>query len=132
MTREEREIREALEELTTYRMPNTKTDLVSLKAVKRVLNLVFRGSRDLEPKVNMTREEAIEHGKEQLEVFGGEQAEFIKLAIEALEQAPDIDKVLATIDFEEKWLLEAGYNCSNVNTAFRSIKHDLRKLGRND
>lgn len=50
MTREEREIREALEELTTYRIPNTKTDLVSLKAVKRVLNLVFRGSRDLEPK----------------------------------------------------------------------------------
>jgi hypothetical protein len=47
----------------------------------------------------------------------------------ALEQAPDIDKVIATIDFEEKWLLDAGYNCSNVNTAFRSIKHDLRKLG---
>lgn len=50
MAREEREIRETLEELTTYRIPNTKTDLVSLKAVKRVLNLVFRGSRDLEPK----------------------------------------------------------------------------------
>lgn len=183
----------------------------------------------------MTREEAIAYGKEQLEVFGGEHAEFIKLAIEALKQAPcedmgevsdgyhtfnqlyhqrailfativnqnkdiawksykhsdgkycfdkngewfvvgidtpegsytyhyskeywdyfdckelkcgkewdghtekdvtrllslkqapDIDKILDTIDWEEKWLLEAGYNCSNVNTAFRSIKHDLRK-----
>lgn len=29
----------------------------------------------------MTREEAIAHGKEQLEVFGGAHAEFIKLAI---------------------------------------------------
>lgn len=80
----------------------------------------------------MTREEAIEHGKEQLKVFGGEHAEFIKLAIEALEQAPDIDKVIARIDFERKWLSDAGYNASNVNTAFRSIKHDLRKLVKND
>lgn len=35
------------------------------------------------------REKAIAHGKEQLEVFGGEHAEFIKLAIEALEQEPN-------------------------------------------
>ena len=34
----------------------------------------------------MTREEAINHGKEQLEIFGGEHGEFIKLAIKALEQ----------------------------------------------
>ena len=34
----------------------------------------------------MTREEAIAHGKEQLEVFGGEHAEFIKLAIKALDK----------------------------------------------
>lgn len=32
----------------------------------------------------MTREEAIAHGKEQLEIFGGEHKEFIKLALEAL------------------------------------------------
>lgn len=36
----------------------------------------------------MTREEAIEHGKEQLEIFGGEHREFIELAIKALEQEP--------------------------------------------
>lgn len=36
----------------------------------------------------MTREQAIEHGKSQLEVFGGEHREFIKLAIKALEQGP--------------------------------------------
>lgn len=52
----------------------------------------------------------------------------LHMAIDALKQAPDIDKVIATIDFEEKWLLDAGYSCSNINTAFRSIKHDLRKL----
>lgn len=34
----------------------------------------------------MTREEAIAHGKEQLDVFGDEHAEFIKLALKALEQ----------------------------------------------
>lgn len=34
----------------------------------------------------MTREEAIAHGKEQLDVFAGEHAEFIKLALKALEQ----------------------------------------------
>ena len=33
----------------------------------------------------MTNKEAIAHGKEQLDVFGGEHAEFIKLAIKALE-----------------------------------------------
>lgn len=33
----------------------------------------------------MTIEEAIAHGREQLEVFGGEHAEFIKLSLEALE-----------------------------------------------
>lgn len=37
----------------------------------------------------MTREEAIEHAKEQLEIFGGEHREFIELAIKALEQEPN-------------------------------------------
>lgn len=45
----EQEIREELNRLSTYRASNSKTDLVSLKAVERVLNLVFRGSRDKEP-----------------------------------------------------------------------------------
>ena len=36
----------------------------------------------------MTREEAIAHGKEQLEVFGGEHREFIEMAIKALENEP--------------------------------------------
>lgn len=40
----------------------------------------------------MTREQAIKHGTSQLEVFGGEHREFIKLAIEALEQESVINK----------------------------------------
>lgn len=43
--------------------------------------------------MGMSREEAIAHGKEQLEVFGGEHAEFIKLAIKALEQEPCEDAI---------------------------------------
>lgn len=71
----------------------------------------------------MSREEAIEAIEE---AYGN--TEYTEEIIKALEQKPDIDKVIANIDFEEKWLLDAGYSCSNINTAFRSIKHDLRKL----
>lgn len=71
----------------------------------------------------MTREEAIEAIEE---AYGN--TEYTEEIIKALEQKPDIDKVIDTINFEEKWLLDVGYSCSNVNTAFRSIKHDLRKL----
>ena len=41
----------------------------------------------------MTREEAIKHGKEQLEIFGGTHREFIEMSIEALEQEPILDKI---------------------------------------
>ena len=44
-------------------------------------------------KPSMSREKAIVHGKEQLEVFSGEHAEFIKLAIEALQKEPCEDSV---------------------------------------
>ena len=36
----------------------------------------------------MNTEEALVYGKEQLEIFGGEHREFIKLAIKAIEQQP--------------------------------------------
>lgn len=45
----------------------------------------------------MTREQAIEYGKSQLEVFGGEHREFIELAIKALEQEYVIDKIRTEI-----------------------------------
>ena len=40
----------------------------------------------------MTIEEGIEHGKEQLEIFSGEHAEFIKMAIHALEMQKKLAK----------------------------------------
>ena len=43
----------------------------------------------------MTKDEAIKYGKEQLEIFGGKHADFIKLAIELLEQ--DSNKKLLEI-----------------------------------
>ena len=42
----------------------------------------------------MTKQEAIKYGKTQLDIFGGKHAEFIKLAIEALEN-----------DNKSKWIL---------------------------
>ena len=51
----------------------------------------------------MTLDEAIKHGKEQLEVFGGEHAEFIKLAIEALEKQDRIAQILDDYDLLEAW-----------------------------
>lgn len=63
----------------------------------------------------MTREQAIQHGKEQLEIFGGEHREFIKLAIEALEQQPktvSIDKLKNLI---EKLQDEKDYAYANFD-----------------
>ena len=48
----------------------------------------------------MTIDEAIAHGKEQLEVFGGEHAEFIKLAIKALEKQDKISQILDDYDYD--------------------------------
>ena len=50
----------------------------------------------------MTIDEAITHGKEQLEVFGGEHAEFIKLAIKALEQENHIQRLNHLGEVEKK------------------------------
>jgi hypothetical protein len=67
----------------------------------------------------MTREEAIDHGKEQLEIFGGEHREFIEMSIKALD---NLDKIKEEIEKQEKWLLQAGYNAYNVDIAFSIIK----------
>lgn len=53
--------------------------------------------------MRMSKEEAIAHGKEQLEVFGGEHAEFIKLAIKALEKQDRIAQILDDYDLLEAW-----------------------------
>ena len=42
----------------------------------------------------MTNEEAINHGKEQLEIFGGEHKEFIELAIKAIEKVETYETMM--------------------------------------
>lgn len=66
----------------------------------------------------MTREEAIQHFKEQLDIFGGEHAEAIKVAIEALKREPSEDLIsraetinaitetLDAIDHVPKWVFD--------------------------
>ena len=54
----------------------------------------------------MTIDEAIAHGKEQLEVFGGEHAEFIKLAIKALDKQDRILQILDDCELEAWKILE--------------------------
>ena len=50
----------------------------------------------------MTVEEAIEYGKDQLEIFGGKHAEFIKIVIHTLEmqklKEPILDKIKTEIE----------------------------------
>ena len=48
----------------------------------------------------MTPQEAIKHGKEQLDIFGGEHQEFIEMAIKALEQISHLkDRPCEVCDF---------------------------------
>ena len=62
----------------------------------------------------MTREEAIEHGKEQLEIFGGEHREFIELAIKALEQEPKTGHWIEKDGFDG----DVYYDCSECGESF--------------
>jgi len=76
------------------------------------------------------REEAIAYGKEQLEVFGGEHAEFIKLAIEALEKEPcedmgEVSDGYHTFNqlYHQRAILFATIVNQNKNLAWKSYKH---------
>lgn len=61
----------------------------------------------------MTIEEGITHGKEQLEIFSGEHAEFIKMAIHALE----MQKKLAEFSGMDicKWIEDYDYDENNIS-----------------
>lgn len=61
----------------------------------------------------MTIEEGITHGKEQLEIFGGKHAEFIKMAIHALE----MQKKLAEFSGMDicNWVEDYDYDETNVS-----------------
>ena len=61
----------------------------------------------------MSIEEAITYGKEQLEIFGGKHAEFIKMAIHALE----MQKKLAEFSGMDicQWVEDYDYNEENIS-----------------
>lgn len=46
----------------------------------------------------MTKEEAIEYGKEQLNIFGGKHREFIEMAIKALDSIDEIRTEIEQIE----------------------------------
>ena len=68
----------------------------------------------------MTIEEGIEYGKEQLEIFGGKHAEFIKIVIQALEMQKklsefsgmDICNWVEDYDYDEQNISEYEYETS--------------------
>ena len=75
----------------------------------------------------MTREEAIAHGKEQLEVFGGEHAEFIKLAIKALEQQDKIAQILDNCDLLESWEILDDYDLLDRWEILKMVNEEMKE-----
>lgn len=83
----------------------------------------------------MTREEAIEHFKEQLDIFGGEHAEAIAIAIDALEREGrrddefdgmifSTDKYMAFIDKKEIHILRKGACKVTMERMFNTEEDD--------
>ena len=73
----------------------------------------------------MTNKEAINHGKEQLEIFGGEHKEFIELAIKALEQKQKVGKWIKTYEPNdaEPFILWECSECQNTERGRRRSKY---------
>ena len=61
----------------------------------------------------MTIEEGITHGKEQLKIFGGEHAEFIKIAIHALEMQKKLSE-FSGMDICN-WIEDYDYDETNIS-----------------
>ena len=64
----------------------------------------------------MTIDEAIKHGKEQLEIFGGEHREFIEIAIKALEQLPKLQNRCFALTHGQVCMF-CPYDCERRTTA---------------
>lgn len=54
--------------------------------------------------MGMTINEAIEHGKEQLEIFGGEHKEFIETSIETMRKYQQIEEIVGNYGFDTSWI----------------------------
>ena len=87
----------------------------------------------------MTIEEGIEYGKEQLEIFGGEHAEFIKMAIHALEMQKklaeysgmDICNWVEDYDYDEENISEYEYETSVDDFLIDEIDEETEKKENN-
>lgn len=56
--------------------------------------------------MEMSIDKAIEHGKEQLDIFGGEHKEFIETALETMQKYQQIEQILDDCDLEAWEVLE--------------------------
>ena len=76
----------------------------------------------------MTRDDAIAHGKEQLEIFGGQHQEFIRMAIRSLEAWDDVTAEFAMavpwcIDTEEDRAYMKG-----LNTGYNIVQKHIERI----
>ena len=83
----------------------------------------------------MTIEEGITYGKEQLEIFGGKHAEFIKMAIRSLEtqkklaeySGMDICQWVEDYDYDEENISEYEYETSVDNFLIDEVNEETEE-----
>ena len=81
--------------------------------------------------MGMSIEEAIKHGQEQLEIFGGEHGEFIKVAIKALEQEPTTKNDLGVDCISRKAALDITWqdpSYSDPLNVLTEVRDKIREL----
>lgn len=54
-------------------------------------------------------------------------AEWLKDYKRLLDQESMLEKIRKEVDFQEKWLMDAGYNAYNVDIAFNSIRSVVKE-----